>query len=135
MLTKFTIKRVIYEIIIAHLEDAFPLEACGILAGQAGGATALYVVENRLQSPTRYEMDAGQQLQAMLHIEDAELTWLAVYHSHPNGPAYPSATDIAEAYYPELVQLIFSFDGGQPPTAGAFYINDGQISEISLCVE
>ena len=135
MLNKFTVKRPIYEIMLAHLQDAYPLEACGMLTGHEMCATGLYAIENLLQSPTKYEMDATQQLQAMLHAEAAELTLLAVYHSHPHGPAYPSSTDIAEAYYPELVQLIVSLDDWKTPSVGAFYIVDGQISELSLLIE
>ena len=135
MLNKLTIKRPIYDIIIAHLQAAFPLEACGILAGHTVEATDIYLVENHLQSPTRYEMNAVQQLQAMIHLEAAELTWLAVYHSHPNGPAYPSATDIAEAYYPDLVHLIVSLVDWESPVARAFYIVDDHFYEINLKIE
>ena len=31
---------------------------------------------------------------------------LAIYHSHPNGPEYPSPTDLEEDYYPDVIKLI-----------------------------
>jgi proteasome lid subunit RPN8/RPN11 len=38
---------------------------------------------------------------------------LGVYHSHPRGPAVPSSTDVAEAYYPEWLYVIVGLQGAR----------------------
>ena len=128
------IEKAIYEVMIAHVQALLPLEACGLLAGKNGRITHIYLIENSLQSPVVYAMDAQQQIEAMLHAEAEGLDLLAVYHSHPQGPARPSPTDVAQAYYPELAQLIISLQEEQP-TVRAFSIRNGRIEEITLLVE
>lgn len=117
---------------LTHLREALPLEACGIMAGRDGAVTFLYPIDNLLQSPTEYYMDPSQQLQAMLALEKEGWEMLAIYHSHPEGPAYPSQTDITRAFYPESVHLIVSFAHRERPSARAFAIADGVVEELNL---
>ncbi len=128
------IQHLTYLTMLAHTQAAFPLEACGLLAGSHRQVRHLYIIENSLQSPTAYEMDGRQQLDAMLHIENQGLDLLAVYHSHPGGPSAPSATDIAQAYYPDLIQLIISLQDRSRPNVGAFTIVDGQVDRCSISI-
>lgn len=129
------LKRPFYNQILAHLQEEYPLEACGILAGTAGEIIHVYPIENRLQSPTVYEMEPQQQLAAMLEIEDKGWEMTAVYHSHPQGPETPSATDIAQAYYPDVIQLIVSLRQRSQPVIRAFVIGNGRVSEIEIVVQ
>jgi proteasome lid subunit RPN8/RPN11 len=115
---------------LEHVQAAYPLEACGLLGGEDGRALCLYPVDNILQSPTRYEMNPLQQVQAMLDMDAQGVALLAVYHSHPHGPARPSPTDIALAYYPEAVQVIISLQTPQQPEVRAFTIVDAIITEV-----
>ena len=108
------------------------MEGCGILAGQAGEVVHLYPITNKMQSPTAYEMDPQQQLAAMLEIEDKGWEMTAIYHSHPLGPATPSATDIAQAYYPDVIQLIVSLRQRSQPVLRAFMIGNGHVTEIEI---
>jgi proteasome lid subunit RPN8/RPN11 len=85
-----------------------PEEACGILAGGGREVLAVYPITNQLHSPVRYLMEPHEQLKAFQLIEAQGWELLAIYHSHPHGPEEPSPTDIAEAYYPEAVYLIWS---------------------------
>jgi proteasome lid subunit RPN8/RPN11 len=82
-------------------------------------------------SPVAYEMEPLQQIQAMLAIENDGLELLAIYHSHPDGPARPSPTDVALAYYPEQAQLIISLTGAAA-TVRAYRIADGLVEEIAV---
>ena len=117
---------------LQQLQDAYPLEGCGILGGADGRVQHLYAVENLLHSPVAYEMEPLQQLRAMLDLEEAGMEMLAIYHSHPQGPQTPSPTDVAQAYYPDVVQVIVSLADCQRPTVRAFTIRDGHIDEIVL---
>lgn len=119
------------EAMVNQARAALPEESCGLVAGQQGRAVRLYPIENLSHSPVAYEMDPRQQIQAMLAIENDGLELLAIYHSHPDGPARPSASDVAQAYYPEQAQLIISL-AGEAAVVRAFHIADGLVSEIPV---
>lgn len=117
---------------LQQLQDAYPFEACGIMAGLQDRVRRLYAVENRLRSPVAYEMEPRQQLDAMLDLEAAGLEMLAIYHSHPRGPQIPSPTDVAQAYYPDVAHVIVSLADRHRPSTRAFTIKEGKIDEIVL---
>ena len=119
---------------ISHLVEVYPLEGCGLLAGKARRVTRLYPIANILASAHLYEMDPHQQLQAFHDFEAARLELLAIYHSHPHGPDYPSATDVARAYYPEAIYVIVSLRDQTRPRVRAFTIVEEQIDEVELTV-
>jgi proteasome lid subunit RPN8/RPN11 len=120
---------------LSHLQAEYPLEACGILAGKAGKILRVYAIENKLRSPTAYEMEPQQQLAAMLEIEDKGWEMTAVYHSHPQGPETPSPTDVAQAYYPDVVQLIVSLRQRSQPVVRGFMIGNGRVTEVKIVVQ
>jgi proteasome lid subunit RPN8/RPN11 len=115
-----------------------PEEACGLLAGLAGqgGYQALEAipVTNSLHSRYRYRMDPQEQLQALMHIEARGWELVATYHSHPNGPDQPSPSDIAEAYYPESVYLIWSKRTDEWVCRG-YLIQNGQVERVPLRID
>jgi proteasome lid subunit RPN8/RPN11 len=115
---------------LTHLLEEYPLEGCGLLAGKDDLVLRLYAIENRLESPTTYEMEPQQQLHAMLDMEDRGLDLLAIFHSHPSGPETPSAHDIATAYYPEAAHVIVSLVNLEQPKTRAFSIVGKRVSEI-----
>lgn len=124
-----------YNQMLAQLQAEYPLEACGILAGLAGKIVQVYPIENKQHSPTTYEMEPRQQLAAMLEIEDRGWEMTAVYHSHPQGPETPSATDIAQAYYPDVIQLIVSLRQRSQPVVRGFMIDNGRVTEVEFVVQ
>ena len=118
-----TIERPFLNQMLDHLQACYPQEGCGLLAGNMHGrVTAVYPIENILHSPTAYQMNPHQQIQAMLALEAAGWQLLAIYHSHPQGPERPSPTDIAQAYYPEAATLIISMQQPEAPVLKAFKI-------------
>ncbi len=112
-----------------------PEEACGILAGLIKDNR--YVVKevlpitNALHSRTRFRMDAPQQVEAFNYLEAHDLALVGIFHSHPDGPAYPSPTDIAEAFYDECVHLIWS-PGKEGWQCHGFLIQAGGYKEIPV---
>jgi proteasome lid subunit RPN8/RPN11 len=120
------------EELIAQARAGYPEETCGLVAGRDGRAVRIYPVENIYHSPVAFEMDPLQQIRTMLAIENEGLDLLAIYHSHPNGPAQPSPSDVAQAYYPESAHLIISLADPEQPTLRAFMIAGGQVTEIPL---
>jgi proteasome lid subunit RPN8/RPN11 len=83
-----------------HGAEGYPEEVCGLLVGsrEAGGSARRIVQVERAANQardrsSRYELDPRDQIK----IEDAarrrNLELVGVYHSHPDRPALPSATD------------------------------------------
>lgn len=118
----------------AHVAQKYPVEACGLLAGVNKKVLSVFPVTNTLNSQTRYRMDAQEQLKVFLHIEKRNWDLIGIYHSHPAGPPFPSRTDIDEAYYPGIAQLIWVFDE-QIWTCRAFHIFEGKVIPIELIIE
>jgi len=125
-----------HEAMIRRASDGYPEEVCGLLAGVVGGrlgrAVSHYPVENALHSPVAYEMEPSAQVRAMIAIESKGLELVAIYHSHPTGPAAPSRSDIAQALYPDTAQIIISLADRSQPTASAYLIRDDRATEIRL---
>ena len=115
-----------------HARRGYPEEVCGLVAGAAGRATALYPGRNISTTPTvAYELD-HETLARQIEFEDQGLTLAAIYHSHPQGPATPSPTDIQRAFYPDCVYLICSLADPVRPVVRGFRIHDGQVTEVEL---
>lgn len=127
-----TISRAQWEQMRDYVESLAPLEACGLLGGRDGAVEVVIPVRNAENSPVRFRMEPLEQLQAFEHLESAGMEVLAVFHSHPQGPAVPSPTDIAEAYY-EVIQVIWSPGEGEW-LAHAFWIEAGRAAEAPLIV-
>ncbi len=71
-------------------------------------------------------------LAAFLAMESQNEELVAIYHSHPQGAAYPSPTDIAQAYYPDTVQIIVSLVDRKRPLIRAFSIKDGTVTPVTI---
>ena len=111
-----TISKRIRDEVVAHARDGAPEEVCGLLAGGDNDAgrrvEAAHPARNASASPrTNYELDPAEQLELMESIEDAGRDVVGFYHSHPKGPQGPSATDAAEATWPDQSYVIVSLGG------------------------
>lgn len=124
-----------YAAIVAHAAAEQPVEACGLLVGKGGRVLRVYLVENICHSPTAYEMDPVRQVAVFLELEAAGWELSAIYHSHPAGPAEPSPTDIAQAFYPESVYLIVSPSATGNWQVRGFLIETGQVREVPVQIE
>ena len=118
-----------------HVKNNPHEEVCGLLAGYRFPmeyvAKTVIPITNELHSPYRYRMDPKEQVKAFLTIEDRNMQLVAIYHSHPFGPAFPSATDLLEAYYPDAVQIIWSYQEFRWDSKG-FIIHSNSIREITI---
>ena len=117
----------------AHARSELPNEACGLLAGSlaTGKARAFHPARNEHASPLRFSV-AGEDLVRITYaIEAAGHDLLAIFHSHPNGEAEPSPTDVREARYPAALQVLSGRDG----TLRAWRLRDGTATEVPLAIE
>jgi len=122
-----------WELMRAEVDAKSPEEACGFLAGTGQCVLAVVPVTNKLHSPVRYQMDPLEQLSAFQKIEQAGYELLGIYHSHPNGPDMPSATDIAEAYYPDVIYIIWYRSSHMWGCRG-FTIREGIVNSVGIQV-
>jgi proteasome lid subunit RPN8/RPN11 len=97
-----------WDLMRRHARELSPREACGLLAGRSKWVEKVVPVTNVAHSKYRFRMDPAEQVQTLFEFEGLGLDLLAVYHSHPLGPAVPSSTDLEEWRYPEALSLIWS---------------------------
>lgn len=80
--------------IAAETLAAHPFECCGILLGKGNRVTAVMRARNVHPQPDRYfEIDPQALIDAHRNARGGGAEVLGYYHSHPQGPAVPSATD------------------------------------------
>jgi proteasome lid subunit RPN8/RPN11 len=101
-----------------HARSSYPAECCGVLTGLRGGETAIrgvHPTENRRHTRRhdRYQVDPREILRLDRAAESRGEEIVGFYHSHPDHPAAPSATD-AEHAWPGYVYLILSVQRGKP---------------------
>lgn len=130
---RFDLDRAIHDAIVEHARSDFPYEVCGLLAGTGGELRKHYRIANAARSMTYYSMDPKAMLRAFNEIDDAGWDLLAIYHSHTHTEAFPSATDVELAFYPDAVYLIVSLQESTP-VMRAFDIVEGRITERELYV-
>ncbi len=127
-----TITRADYDRVLKHCQDEYPNEACGILAGHNGIVEKVFSMANAEPSPSFYVMDPQEQFKVMKEMRQAGLTLVGIYHSHTGSQAYPSATDVSLAYYPEAVYLIITLTDRKKPASRGFTIIEGTIREVPV---
>jgi desampylase len=106
----------VLRVAIAHARDAAPAECCGVLIGTGERIVEAVRARNIADRPTRFEIDPKDHLDARRLARSRGLDVVGFYHSHPHSAASPSETDLAEAYYPDLVHLIVSLATDPPET-------------------
>lgn len=116
---------------LAQALAGLPEEVCGLLGGIDGRAYTRRALRNVATTPhVRYEIDPAEQIAVMLEFEASGWELVGVYHSHPLGPAQPSATDIAESYYPDVVYFIISLADPAAPQITAWQIVAGEVYPV-----
>lgn len=84
--------------IIHHAQEAFPLEACGLLLGRGRKIMQAVATQNVHETPqTHFEIDPQALIDAHRSERAGGLELVGYYHSHPHGEARPSTTDQAMA--------------------------------------
>jgi proteasome lid subunit RPN8/RPN11 len=108
--------------VVAHARAGAPEEVVGVLVGERGPPDRVRRIEratNAATTPeTRYELAPAEQLSLLESVESAGDEVVGFYHSHPNGPAEPSATDAARATWNGYLYAIVSL--ADEPSLGAW---------------
>ncbi len=129
-----------HEAVIAHCHARVPEEACGLFAGPVDGSgeptgvvDTVYATTNTEASARTYTVDSRDLIKAMRDAESRGLGLIGVYHSHTHTDAYPSATDVRQASYPEWIYALVSLKDPEP-VVRAYRIRDGEIAEVQVVV-
>lgn len=98
----------------AAARAAYPAECCGLIEGVRDGehfrVMALHPARNLAAAPDRFEIDPADHFAARKAARAAGHAIVGCYHSHPDGAARPSATDLAGAGEDNFLWLIASND-------------------------
>jgi proteasome lid subunit RPN8/RPN11 len=119
--------------IVEQARSETPNEACGFVAASGGIPTRVIQMENVDHSPVTYRVDSKAMLDAFNEMEDRGEVLFAIYHSHPATEAYPSATDVRVAGYPDARYLILSL-AEEVPVLRGYRILDGNITEEDVTI-
>ncbi len=122
----------IFEQMVEQAKALAPVEACGILAGSNGKVGKLYKMTNVNNSNSHFMMEPKEQFATIKDIRSAGLELLAIYHSHPETPARPSAEDIRLALTPCVTYVIISLKDTKDPAVKGFCIENGNVSEVPV---
>ena len=105
-----TLSRELRDTIVAYLQLCCPDEGVGLIAalrrGSALVAVRFYPGRNIDSSPQRYTMDPIDVMAALADMKRRETRLGAIVHSHPNTAPVPSRTDLIEAAFPGVLNLI-----------------------------
>jgi len=106
----------------AAAEDAYPMEACGLLVGsltEDGVYDVARIVPSRNLAAEqtgrkdRFEIDPKLRFDVMRACEGSGEAIIGHYHSHPDHPAAPSKTDFSMAWDADFVWVIVAVPKGK----------------------
>jgi proteasome lid subunit RPN8/RPN11 len=108
-------------------------EVCGLIASRDGQPSHCYPIANTAQDPVhRFLLNPKQQIDAMRQMREQGEELYAIYHSHPDTPAFPSATDLEQAAYPDVLYFIVSLSTTGTLQMRAFRLKAGDIRAVDF---
>jgi len=120
--------------VIERAREAYPREGCGLIAGIRPSLVGvrLIPITNIADSASEFEMDPAELIRTLRDLREAGEELVAIYHSHPHGPARPSTVDVRRAHYPEAAHLIVSLADPECARVAGFRIIDGEVIDIEV---
>ena len=87
------------DVLVARAEQARPKECCGLVVGDGAPAgwrvTGITAGPNRSVDPvTGFAIDVKLHFDLQRKLRPGPSAVIGCYHSHPDGPAFPSRTDL-----------------------------------------
>lgn len=115
-----------------HARWSAPDEACGLFAiDDSDVVTMVYCLTNVDRSPRTYTVDPYEHLRALEHAERSGWTIGGVFHSHPDGSAELSRTDVAQALDPSWIYVVLGIRAGRIDL-GAYTVRDDIVSNVEV---
>ena len=128
-----TLPRTIVNKLLTEAQKNTDIEACGLVSAKNGTPVHVYPVDNVATDKKHlFEMDPGKQIAAMKTMRESDEQLFAIYHSHPDAPAEPSATDLAQVSYPDALYLIISLNTKGVLEMRGFFMKQNRIEAVEL---
>jgi proteasome lid subunit RPN8/RPN11 len=117
-----------WESLRQQAEAAYPFEGCGLLLGAYTAdkvVQKVVILKNKLRDEGRGRFDftfsPQEFMQAQLKAEKENLDVVGIYHTHPDHPPRPSATDTNQPMLSGWINVIASVHGGKFKEAKAWW--------------
>jgi proteasome lid subunit RPN8/RPN11 len=119
--------------LVRHARAEQPRECCGLLVGRGRHVQFAVPFTNIASNPARYRVDDASHitLRRTLRAFVPPLEIVGVYHSHPQGAAWPSERDVRDAFYPDWLHLIVGL-GSRKTRVRAFRLRGGRIRPLTI---
>lgn len=129
-----------HEQIRRHGEQAYPEESCGVLLGTVTARSRevheAIPCRNVHPSPaTSYEIDLREVIRLQREARDRGLQIVGFYHSHPDHPASPSETDLADAHWLGCSYVITAIVGRRAAETSSFLLTGTREDDKLLAAE
>jgi proteasome lid subunit RPN8/RPN11 len=112
-------------------EEAYPFEGCGLLLGPLSTekrVSEIAVLKNALRDEGRGRFDFSfspkEFMDTQMAAEKRNLDIVGIYHTHPDHPPRPSATDASQPMLAGWINIIASVHGGKFKEAKAWWRED-----------
>ena len=114
----------------------YPIEACALLFGKLFENKKLVekveVIQNRLQSTSRFELDPEQVAAAIIEAEKVGLDFIGLFHSHC-APATPSSVDQKfMRLWGNAIWLILSSINNE---LAAYHLINDKVKKVTIHIE
>jgi proteasome lid subunit RPN8/RPN11 len=127
--TRWRIRAAARDAAVAAARAAHPAECCGMLLGTGHLIADAVPARNLAADPDRFLIDPRDHIAARRDGRARGLEVLGFYHSHPHGPAVPSARDAADISYPGHLSLIVGLAAGDVEVR-LYLEQDGNFLEV-----
>jgi len=126
-----TLPRTVHNAILEQAQAALPYECVGLIVGRSWETARTLTLRNVAEQPeTAYLAEPLMLLNALKALDANDELLLAIYHSHPQGPATPSASDLREARY--AVPQLIAVPGAE--SVRAFRLTGDRFEELAVAV-
>jgi proteasome lid subunit RPN8/RPN11 len=130
--TQVTLTARVGEATLDHAASAYPFEGCGLLIGYLGEdgvrVTRALPCPNlaaREEQTHRFVIDPRAVVNVRRSLRNTAESIVGFYHSHPDAPAAPSATDMEYIrLWPETVWLIVPVQAGESGQPRAWWLDE-----------
>jgi proteasome lid subunit RPN8/RPN11 len=130
------LQRLHVKLLNQEAEKVQPIEACALLFGKLshdeGIVKKVEFVQNKLQSPVKFQIDPEKVAAAFTEAEKEGLDFIGIFHSHP-APAEPSSIDLeGMKLWGNALWLILSLTDGE---VAAYQLKDQSVEEATLQID
>ncbi|MBF0341314.1 MAG: M67 family metallopeptidase [Magnetococcales bacterium] len=120
--------------ILGHAQRSLPRECVGVLSGSGKEADAWHPLTNIASDEVSFLADSGEQIRLFRQLRERKRDVVAIYHSHPRGPAEPSRLDLDLAGYPDALMLVVGMQTDGRLEMNGFLARHGRLEQQEITI-